>query len=90
MDEGRLRAAGLRTRVSALSPGADVLFSRAGTTLAFLLLTGATAGGDAGARVETLAKSFARGYVLLPDSALASTAAPLAARFGAEPSLCFV
>ena len=90
VDEGRLRSAGVRTRIATLALGADLLLSRGGTTLAFLLLTGTGVGGDASARVEALARTFARGYVLLPDTALGATAAPLAARFGAESSLCFV
>jgi hypothetical protein len=101
IEEERLAAAGARVRRAASSPGCDLLFSSAGTTLAFLLLdaaavpdsgagAGAGAGGDAVlARVEQLARGFRRGYVLLPYEA-AGAAAVLAARFGAEASLSFV
>eukprot|EP00887_Chlorella_sp_A99_P004890 scaffold4.g4890.t1 len=82
-----------------------MLFSRAGTTLAFLMLGqsdvaaagGATAASVAAAttlspvagRIERLAQSFKRAYVLLPYEA-ADAAAALAGRWGAEPGLSFV
>ena len=91
VEEERLTAAGVRVRHGTSSPGCDLLFSKAGVTLAFLLLSPVDEGAVAAAegRVQQLSKGFKRAFVLLAYEALAGTPL-LAAQFGAEPNLSFV